>query len=127
MSRILLVDDDPSGTEPVLRYIQRSGFDVATARDGREALSALSAGESPDLILLDVSMPGMSGLELLRVLRSYLRWQGIPVILLTAYADQAAVLRTAKRFDADVVSKAGFELADLVEQIRRKIAPAPAK
>jgi CheY-like chemotaxis protein len=123
MSKILLVDDDPAGTEPVVKFIQRSGFEVSVANDGREALNTLSAGDPPDLILLDVSMPGMSGLELLRVLRSYIRWQSIPVILLTAYADQAAVIRTANRFDAEVVSKAGFELTQLMERIRGKIAP----
>ena len=70
-------------------------------------------------------MPKMDGLEFLAILRSYMRWQHIPVILLTAYADLATVVRAAKRFDADVVNKAGIDLGELVKRIAAKIAPPP--
>jgi CheY-like chemotaxis protein len=119
---ILFVDDDAAGAEPVALYLRRAGYDVTRASNGREALLALT-GPNPDLILLDVRMPRMDGLELLAVLRSYLRWQHIPVILLTAYADLGAVGRAAVRHNADVVNKAGIDLAKLVELIESRLLP----
>ena len=105
-------------------YLQRAGYVVIRATNGRDGLSALT-GPTPDLILLDVRMPKMDGLEFLTVLRSYLRWQHIPVILLTAYADLATVIRAAKRFNADVVNKAGIDLGALVKLIAAKIVRPP--
>jgi CheY-like chemotaxis protein len=125
MPFILFVDDDAAGAEPVMLYLQRASFEVKLAQNGRDALNALTAGPSPDLILLDVRMPRMDGLEFLAILRSYLRWQHIPVVLLTAYADLPSVARAAERLGADVVNKAGIDLAELVKLVQSKIAPPP--
>ena len=124
MRSILFVDDDTAGAEPVALYLRRAGYEVNCASNGREALLALT-GPNPDLILLDVRMPRMDGLEFLSVLRSYLRWQHIPVILLTAYADLGAVGRAAERHHADVVNKAGIDLGKLVELIQSRLRPVP--
>lgn len=95
------------------------------ASNGREALNALTADKSPDLILLDVRMPQMDGLELLAILRSYLRWQHIPVILLSAYADLPSVTTAANQYHADLVNKAGIDLADLMKLIEQRVQPPP--
>jgi CheY-like chemotaxis protein len=121
---ILFVDDDTAGAEPVALYLRRAGFDVTLASNGRDALLALT-GPNPDLILLDVRMPRMDGVEFLTVLRSYMRWQHIPVILLTAYADLGSVARAADRHHADVVNKAGIDLGKLVELIESRLRPLP--
>src|SRR5690349_7081928 len=112
MRKVLLIDDDASGAEAISLYLQRCGYGVTRAGNGVEAL-ALLGGVVPDLILLDVQMPRMDGEEFLAILRSYLRWQHIPVILLTAHADLPAVRRAAERDRADIVSKAGIDLAKL--------------
>src|SRR3954468_24132668 len=124
MPTVLFVDDDLAGSEPVALYLQRAGYVVVRATNGRDGLAALT-GPTPDLILLDVRMPKMDGLEFLAILRSYMRWQHIPVILLTAYADLATVIRAAERFDADVVNKAGIDLGELVKLIAAKVMPPP--
>jgi CheY-like chemotaxis protein len=122
MSALLYVDDDVSGAEPFLLYLRRAGYDVTHAASGADALAGLLDG-SFDLILLDVRMPQMDGLEVLSVLRSYSRWQHLPVILLTAYADVPAVERTAARHGADLVNKAAIDFVDLEQLIAARLLP----
>jgi CheY-like chemotaxis protein len=128
MSEILLVDDELGGAEAVSLYLQRCGFEVTMAQSCHSALHALTADENtPDLILLDVWMPQMDGMEFLAIIRSYRRCQHLPVILLSAYADLPTVERTAARLGADVVNKAGIDLQALVELIRTRTGmPPPA-
>ena len=117
MAGILLVDDDDDGREAVARYLRKSGHMVNSARNGREALIAV-ATLVPDVIVLDAMMPEMSGLEFLNVIRSYLRWQTIPIILLTAFGKGEHIDR-AKEFGVHCVFlKANFRLADLAACIR---------
>jgi CheY-like chemotaxis protein len=123
MLKLLFVDDDPEGAEPVCLYLRHHGFEVVVARNGSEALNLLTDGAGPDLILLDVRMPRMDGLEFLTVLRSYHRWQTVPVILLTAYADIPMIAREADRHHAHLMSKAGINLSELVKVIEQRSAP----
>ena len=83
---LLVVDDDPDSRDVVTRSLAREGYSVKSAANGREALVAV-AMTMPDLIILDAMMPEMSGVEFLQVIRSYLRWSTVPVILLTAFAE----------------------------------------
>lgn len=82
--RILLVDDEPDLRRMVRRYLEAEGFEVAEASDGEAALARLSQS-SADLVVLDVSMPGMDGFEVLRTIRAT---SHIPVIMLTARAEE---------------------------------------
>ena len=78
--RLLLVDDDKSLNELLSQYLGASGFDVSTATSGEKAISLLQQDSNFDLLVIDVMMPGITGLELLPIIRS--RWN-IPVIMLT--------------------------------------------
>ncbi|MCL1796469.1 MAG: response regulator transcription factor, partial [Clostridia bacterium] len=78
--RILLVDDDPNITQLVVLYLQKEGYEVQAASRGDEALE-LFRKNPPNLILLDLMLPGMDGLEVCRRVR---RTSGIPIIMLTA-------------------------------------------
>jgi CheY-like chemotaxis protein len=122
MSALLYVDDDVSGAEPFVLYLRRAGYDVKHVTSGAEAITALVDG-TYDLILLDVRMRGMDGLEVLGVLRSYARWQHLPVVLLTAYGDVPAVKSTAARHEADLVNKAGIHLPQLEQLIASRLHP----
>lgn len=84
--RILVVDDDENAVEILTRMLAREGHSSIAAFTGAEALETL-AREDVDVILLDVMMPGMDGLEICRRLRSDERLQQIPIILLTAKDD----------------------------------------
>jgi DNA-binding response OmpR family regulator len=78
--RLLLVDDDQSLNELLSQYLSGTGFDVSTVTSGEKAISLLQQDSSFDLLVIDVMMPGITGLELLPIIRS--RWN-IPVIMLT--------------------------------------------
>jgi two-component system alkaline phosphatase synthesis response regulator PhoP len=80
VARILVVDDEPKIVQLVRDYLERAGFAVSTARDGNEALMRAHS-ERPDLIILDLGLPGLDGLEVTRRLR---RDSGVPIIMLTA-------------------------------------------
>jgi DNA-binding response OmpR family regulator len=83
--RILFADDDPGMRAIVLMNLEAEGFDVTVVRDGEAALDAL-ASTLPDLIVLDVMMPGRDGYDVLRQLKDDPRTAAIPVVLLTAKA-----------------------------------------
>jgi DNA-binding response OmpR family regulator len=87
---VLVADDDPDILDLVRYRLERSGYEVATARDGLEAVQL--AGElSPSLAVLDVMMPSLNGFEVTRRLREDPATREIPVILLTARAQEADV------------------------------------
>ena len=120
MGSVLVVDDDDDSREAVGRFLSKAGYAVRSARNGREALVAV-ATMVPDVIILDARMPEMSGLEFLQVIRSYLRWSVVPVILLTAF-DQGPHIDRARDFGVGCIFlKASYQLPDLlacVNQLR---------
>jgi two-component system, cell cycle response regulator DivK len=83
--RILIAEDNPDNREMLSRRLRRRGYDIVLAQDGAEAVQAAQA-QAPDVILMDVSMPVMSGLEAARALRALPATQAIPIIALTAHA-----------------------------------------
>ena len=89
---VLVADDDEDILELVAFRLERAGYEVITARDGTEALAA-ARERHPDLAVLDVMMPGMTGYDVTRELRGNDATRGIPVILLTARVQEADVNR----------------------------------
>lgn len=85
MPKILLVEDNEMNRDMLLRRLQRRGYDVVVAVDGREGVS-MALSEIPDLILMDMSLPVMDGWEATRHLKSLPNTQRIPIIALTAHA-----------------------------------------
>lgn len=86
MSKILIVDDEPSIRSLVRDVLELEGHEILEAPDGPSAL-ALVDSDDPDLMVLDIMMPGMSGLDVLRTLRREHSGSDLPIILLTAAAD----------------------------------------
>jgi two-component system response regulator MtrA len=92
MASVLVVDDDPDVCDLVTYKLEQSGFDVRRASDGDAALREVAA-QVPDLVLLDIMMPGISGLEVLQRWRGNAATAGMPVIMLTAKAQENDVER----------------------------------
>jgi DNA-binding response OmpR family regulator len=84
-TKVLVVDDEPTVREVVAGYLRRDGHEVSEAADGNVALEMLEA-ETPDLVVLDMMLPGVNGLDILRRVRST---SNIPVIMLTARAEES--------------------------------------
>jgi len=122
--KALVVDDDPDLRRIVRVMIERSdlGLHVMTAQDGAEALS-LADLERPDIVVLDVSMPGLDGFEVCRRLRSDPRTRTVPVLMLTARDSPESVTRGFEEGTDDYVVKP-FRPEDLLARMRRMIARA---
>ncbi|MEJ7789196.1 MAG: response regulator transcription factor [Thermoleophilaceae bacterium] len=112
---ILVVDDEPTITEVVSRYLQRAGYETRVASDGPEALS-LAAAARPDLVVLDLMLPGMDGLEVMRRLRETFAPRPPSVILLTARGE-ASDRVVGLRLGADDYVVKPFSPAELVARV----------
>ncbi len=122
MSYVLITDDEPDACEVVQRRLEREGYKIRTANNGRAALAQLSHA-LPTAVILDVRMPDMDGIELLEVMRSYLRWYETPVILVTAHASRDQEARARELGVERVFRKSQFRLNELVDYLKA-IAPA---
>jgi len=123
VAHVLVVDDDPTISDVVRRYLEQDGFRVRLAADGVAALAAVAA-DRPDLVVLDLMMPGLDGLEVCRRLRS--RLPGLPVVMLTALGEEADRVIGLEMGADDYVTKP-FSPRELVLRIRsvlRRSAPA---
>jgi CheY-like chemotaxis protein len=116
MADVLLVDDNNDTREAVAQYLKISGHHVTTCPNGRDALSALS-GQTPDLVILDWRMPEMDGISFLEVIRCYLRWQSLPVILLTAYPEGNHIRRAVELGVRKTFLKGEYDLRQLLAHV----------
>lgn len=85
MARILLVEDNEMNRDMLMRRLERKGFEVSIAVNGREGIE-MAKSDSPDLILMDMSLPEVDGWEATRVIKSNEATKAIPIIALTAHA-----------------------------------------
>jgi DNA-binding response OmpR family regulator/cellulose synthase/poly-beta-1,6-N-acetylglucosamine synthase-like glycosyltransferase len=120
---ILVVDDDEIIQKMVSLMLSRAGFDVTVTGNGNEALAQV-ARAIPDLILADIMMPDMDGLELLRQLRSKPSTQAIPVIMLTAKGNTDDIVSGLNLGADDYLSKP-FVMAELLARVQAKVARPP--
>jgi len=120
---ILVVDDEASVVEVVSLYLRREGFNVRAARDGREALAAIKA-QRPALVVLDLMLPEVDGLEILRRLRADPA-QDVPVIMLTARGQEVDRIYGLELGADDYVTKpfSPAELASRVKAVLRRAGP----
>ncbi len=117
---VLVADDDEDILLLVAFRLERAGCDVITARSGDEALK-LAVEQTPDLAVLDVTMPGLDGYGVTRELRRTERTSEMPVILLTARAEEADVARGMAAGADDYVKKP-FDAHDLRARVKRLLA-----
>ncbi|MHB8892325.1 MAG: response regulator transcription factor [Candidatus Limnocylindrales bacterium] len=113
MARLLMIDDDRSLVELLSDYLSRLGHEVQAAANGQLGLEAIAAGE-PDLVLLDVTMPGLDGWQVLARIRAL---STVPVVMLTARGDEPEVLRGFAGGADDYVTKP-FSFAQLAARIK---------
>jgi two-component system response regulator AtoC len=122
MAYVLVVDDDADSRDAVARYLTKRDHHVVCARNGREAIRALVDFPIPDAVVLDARMPEMDGVTFLEVIRCYLRWQSMPVFMLTAFAEGDHMHRASKLGVQKIFLKANFDMAELVQHIESSAA-----
>ena len=120
--RIVAVDDNPVITQLIAAVLGQAGHDVETAASGGEGLVALQRNP-PDLLLLDLEMPGLDGLEVLRILSEQKVCQGVPVLVLTAESDTHYVARARELGAAGYLLKP-FGAPGLVAKVNRVLLDA---
>jgi len=113
--RLLLVDDEAEFLEPMAAWLERHGIACTKAQSGEEALRSL-AGGAFDCAVVDVKMPGMDGLELLRRMRR--DWPGTAVVLLTGHASVELGVKGMEMGAFEYLLKP-VEIEDLVDTVRR--------
>ena len=115
-NKILAIDDEPAILEIEKEALEAEGFKVTGATSGPEGLKLLRE-EDPDLVILDVLMPGMDGWEVLRRIESDPTTAGVPVIMLTALGGDEDILRGLEEGAVEYITKP-FHLQDLVAAVR---------
>ncbi|MEJ7863096.1 MAG: response regulator transcription factor [Pyrinomonadaceae bacterium] len=120
LKRLLVVDDEPNLLRAVEAVLRGEGFEITTARSGREALVAV-AGSLPDLIVSDVRMPGMDGFQLARKLRASTHSALVPIVFLTA-KDETEDRIEGFESGVDVYLTKPFEPDELVAVIKSVLA-----
>jgi DNA-binding response OmpR family regulator len=123
--RVLVVDDDPTVSDVVRRYLERAGLAVTLAADGPDALEVFER-DHPDLVVLDLMLPGIDGLEVCRRLRA--RAPDVPIVMLTALGEEADRVLGLQLGADDYVTKpfSPRELALRVQSVLRRAGWAPS-
>jgi len=119
-ARILLVDDYPDALETWGLYLRTCGFEVITAANGKEAIDA-AVSQRPDLIVMDLELPGISGFEAARRLRAMAATSSIPLIAATGYS-HLHQLNEAQQAGFDVILVKPCDPGELVAEIQRRLA-----
>jgi len=121
MVNIYIAEDNPILLQGLERALTANGYSVATAADGREMLNLLRDAPLPDILLLDVMMPNVSGIDVLDAVRSDPRTAHLPVMLITAAAEELVPGSTLQERGVDVLLKP-FRLNELLSRIERHVA-----
>jgi len=122
--RVLVVDDDPVIMRLLRVNFEMEGFDVVSASDGEEAIRS-ARNEAPDVIVCDIMMPKLNGLEVVERLRADPRTAGMPIVLLSAKAQASEVQKGLEAGADDYVTKP-FDPLELVERVHAVIAARSA-
>jgi DNA-binding response OmpR family regulator len=118
--RILIVEDEVALSGALKDKLVHEGYDVETAKNGLEGLEAVKR-EAPDLILLDVIMPVMDGMTMLREMRRDDRSSKIPVIILSNLSDSTDVIKAMENNTFDYLIKSDISLESVLERVKAKL------
>ena len=126
MKRILVIDDEVGARTLIGIMLERGGFEVLKAKDAEQALVTLQEQTIPDLIVLDVMMPGMDGFTLCRNIREKPATKTIPILMLSAKGDSASVMQGMNAGASDYLPKPILH-HDLVSKIQQMLGITPAE
>ena len=123
MAKVLVVDDEPNIVLSLEFLMEQAGFEVVTAEDGEQALARVTDSQ-PDLLLLDISLPGISGFDVLERLRSEEATSGLAIIMLTAHGRDVEREKGMALGADDYITKP-FSTQALVEKVKKLLLKEP--
>ena len=130
MANVLIVDDDVDGCRPLARLLEVAGHRPFFVHDGRAALSLLDQLR-PDMILLDVMMPGLNGIDVLKTIRSHPKHRDLPVVVFSALSDEETRTAALNSGAQEYLVKSQADFTQIRECIESHIGiepqPAPRK
>lgn len=120
MRRIVIIEDDPDLLDALMREFRHSGFEVFGARDGVEGME-MALQYQPQVILLDLLLPQLEGLDMLKNLRRYDWGKAVTVIVLTNFDDPSHISEANELGVRDYLVKANYSLAEIVERVKQAL------
>lgn len=120
---IVLIEDEQGLSQSLSRALRDAGFECEVALNGEEGLEVVRA-RLPDLVLLDLILPGMNGVEVLRALKQDKKTLGIPVIVLTNIENSQMISEVVSIAKTDYLIKSNYSLDDVIVCVHRKIEEA---
>jgi CheY-like chemotaxis protein len=124
MASIMIIDDNADTCEPLARFLKKAGHDVTCLGNGKDALAAVIA-KPPEVMVLDLCMPEMDGPSFLEVVRSYLRLQSLPVVVLTGLAESPMIERIRCLKVNSILVKAKATLDDVQKAVEEALVRVP--
>jgi CheY-like chemotaxis protein len=121
----MIVDDSADAAEPLARFLRRCGYAVKCVPNGREALAEV-INSPPDAVVLDLMMPDMDGPSFLEVIRSYLRLQSLPVVVLTGLPDGPMAQRARDLGVTTILVKTKASFDDIERGVKQATGRAPS-
>jgi two-component system chemotaxis response regulator CheY len=123
MKTVFIVDDSPTILMSLTEILQKAGFQVQKSPNANQALSTLQSGQKPDLIITDLNMPGMNGIDFIKEVRKLAGFRFLPILVLTTESQQA------KRQEAKAVGATGWLVkpvsgTDLINVIKQVVPGA---
>ena len=116
--KIMVVDDEPDILTTVGQMLEMSGFDVIRANSGKECIKKLTqSSANPDLIVLDIMMPEVSGWDVAAKIKENPRWNKIPIVFLTAKGDVMSIGMGGMTSEDYIVKP--FDIKDLIDRIKK--------
>lgn len=115
-TKILVIDDEKEIIDSLTGYFGARGYDVISATDGEGGIEKMKLG--PNIVFLDIMMPGMDGYEVLRRIRNSIIYQYTPIVMLTAKSESSSIFRSQDLRATDYIIKP-FKLESLLELVKR--------
>ena len=118
--KVLIVEDDESIRKVLKMELEKEGIVVFQAENGEEAIK-LAEAEKPNVLLLDIIMPKMHGMDMMRKIQENEWGKNIPIIILTNFADDPRVIEAVREGRCDLLKKAESKLEDIISKVKEKL------
>lgn len=122
MTKILIADDDMNLRRILCHFLKQEGFETVEARSGKEALDLIGAGTKPDVLIIDIMMPGEDGLTICKKLKDRPAMKDVPIIICTARSKKEDIMRAIKSGADDYILKP-FTRDTVAKKVRKAMIP----